>query len=140
MVLQKEATDRKTKATIDNCESRPVDVYFTTFWSSSLNPCQTTNSHGVTFGKVPNFTNNIDTYILWTMATLIFWVEPLWKIICEVPLYTSEWYGWMLVYLSKNCFNYGERRQTKKDPFKFIYINSVERLLEKVPIYNDISS
>ena len=65
MTLQKETTDRKTKAVIDNRENtRPIEVHFNTFWSSSLYPCQTTNSHGVTFDKVPNFTNNIDTYIL----------------------------------------------------------------------------
>lgn len=141
MTLQKETTDRKTKAVIDNRENtRPIEVNFNTFWSSSLYPCQTTNSHGVMFVKVPTFSNNIDTQMIWIVATLIVRVEPLWKIICEVPLYTSEWYGWMLAYLSKNCFNYGERRQGRYDPFKFVYINKVERLLEKVPIFDKVES
>ena len=78
--------------------------------------------------------------MIWIVATLIVRVEPLWKIICKVPLYTSEWYGWMLAYVSKNCFNYGERRQGRHDSFKFVYINKLERLLEKVPIFDKVES
>ena len=77
MTLQKETTDRKTKAVIDNCENtRPIEVHFNTFWSSSLYPCQTTNSHVVMFIKVPTFSNNIDTQMFWIVATLIVRVEP----------------------------------------------------------------
>ena len=56
MELQKEQIiNSKTKAMIDNCETLPVDKHFNAYWSLSLYPCQTTNSHGVMFAKVPFF-------------------------------------------------------------------------------------
>ena len=114
MDLQKETINRKTKAMVDNCETLPIERHFNAYWSLSLYPCQTANSHGVKFAKVPSFSNNVDTCIIWIVASLLLQVEQLWRIICNVPLYTSEWYGWMLVYLTKNCFNYGERRQGRR--------------------------
>ena len=60
-------------------------------------------SYGVIFQTVPLFSSSsVDTSPLWTLATLLSRVEYVWKIICDTDLCTSEWYGWMLVYLEKN--------------------------------------
>ena len=61
--------------------------------------------------------------------------------VCKGPFITSEWHGWMLVYLTNQCFNTASQyRQNRKDPFKYKYISSVERILEKVdhPTYTDL--
>ena len=52
---------------------------------------------------IPNYATifiiKLDTSNLWTLATLVCRIEALWKIICDTDLRTSEWNGWMLVYL-----------------------------------------
>ena len=75
----------------------------------------------------------IPFFNIWTLATILSRVEPLWEIVCNVPLSTSEWHGWLLVYLTRNCFNLAcQNRQGKNDPFRYKYISTVEKILQKV--------
>ena len=79
--------------------------------------------------------------MLWTVAALLSRVEILWRLISnKVTLRTSNWHGWLLVYLYKHCFNESSRRQAKSDPFKMKYMRSIESLLVKVGGQNDLYS
>jgi hypothetical protein len=133
IVLQNEMTDRKISAWLDHRESQPIRFSFKKYWPYVLFPCQTMTSHGVVFPKVPMLTSNdIDTSLIWTVAALLCRVEPLWKIVCQVELRTSNWHGWMLVYLTKHCFNQGSRKQSRNDPFKMKFMNTIIRFRDKV--------
>ena len=90
---------------------------------------------GVAFRKVPNFTPDKAGYTgtVWIIAALISRIESLWSIIGSLEEYrTSMWYGWMLVYLKKHCFSESKRRQAPNDPFKLLYISSVDKLMDKL--------
>lgn len=130
--LQNENTSRIIKALLDHRNTNPVRLSFNKYWSECLYPCQTMTLHGVIFPKLPKFANNnIDTRLIWTVATLLSRVEALWQIVTKVDMKTSQWHGWMLVYLTKHCFNEGGRRQSRVDPFKLSFINTIVRLHEK---------
>ena len=63
-------------------------------------------SYGVIFPKFSLFpSSNEDTGNLWTLVTLLCIVEALCKLICDNDICTSEWRGWILVYLMKYYFN-----------------------------------
>ena len=99
-------------------------------------------TYEVIFPKVPNFCCNVvDRRNIWTLAALLCRIETLWKLTTEVSLYTKKWHGWMLVYLTKQCFNWAEQyQQAKKDPFKYKYISTVQRLVETLtsPDHSDL--
>ena len=139
MIMQREMSDRTTKALVDDREgARPVNVSFSKLWSASLYPCQNMTTHRVIFPKVPNFkSTNTNTQLIWTISGLISRVESLWQVIDKVELKTSQWYGWLMVYLTKQCFDRGGRRQNGKDPFKYKFISTVEKITEKI---NEINS
>jgi hypothetical protein len=145
VILQNENSNRNISAWIDyiNQPERPaIRVSFKKYWSDSLYPCQNMSDYGVRFAKVPILQNrNISTKLTWTVAALLSRVEILWRLISnKIELRTSNWHGWLLVYLFKHCFNESSRRQAKGDPFKIGYIRSIDSFLDKVGGLNDLSS
>jgi hypothetical protein len=73
------------------------------YCSDTLYPCQI-------FSKVPfMISNDTNTSLIWTIAELICRVKKLWKIVTQAELRTSKWHGWMLTYMTKHCFNEGNR-------------------------------
>ena len=90
--------------------------------------------HGVIMNQMPIFTSDsVYTGLTWIVAALLTRVEPLWhEIATNIEFHTSQWHGWMLVYLTKHCFNEGKHRQSKHDPFKLLYMNTIDRFVEKV--------
>ena len=90
-------------------------------------------TYGIIFPQTPPLKHSdIDTSLLWTVSNLLCRVEKLWMIVEKVDLFTSKWHGWMLVFLTKNCFNQGNHRQVKNDPFKYKFISETSRFLEKI--------
>ena len=131
--LQNETACRTIKALLNHRETIPVRLTFNKYWRECIYPCQNMTSHGVTFPKLPKFVNySIDTRLIWTVAALLSRVEALWQVITKVEMKTSQWHGWMLVYLTKHCFNEGMRRQCRADPFKLKFIDTIDRLYEKI--------
>ena len=54
------------------------------------------------FATIPQripYGNIVDTKMIWKIPALLISVETLWKLTEEVELRTSNWYGWLLVYL-----------------------------------------
>ena len=83
--------------------------------------------HGVMFPKVPLlYSSDSNSAMIWAIAALMCRVEAIWKNVCAVELFTSKWHGWMLVYLTRFCFNRGSACQAPNDPFKFTYISTLD--------------
>jgi len=142
ILLQEEMTNKCIKGTLDHrTDSPPVCLNFNKYWPLCLYPCQNTTNYGIIFPKTPNFhSNEVDTRYIWTLATMLIRVESLWQSVCKVPFFTSQWHGWMLVYLTKNCFNYASiHRQAKNDPFKLRYISSAEKIIDKISLLDERS-
>ena len=129
-------TDRRKKVLIDHFENgNDYTISFNKYWSASLYPCQTMSVYGVMFPKLPSFkVSNRNTSTIWAVASLLTRIEILWQLIDGIDkLKSSQWYGWMLVYLMKNCFsNVGDRRQVKLDPFKNKYMRKYEDICKRM--------
>ena len=97
-------------------------------------------NHGVIFTNPPIFDKCGNTRMIWTLSVILVRVEALWKEVgLTNPLRTSDWQGWLLVYLTFQCFNEGQRRQHKNDVFKLEYVSKYESLIEKVQIYEELN-
>ena len=59
-------------------------------------------------------------------------VQELWQCVYECTLYESQWCGWILSYLAKKTINHWNRNSSKSDPFKILYMNTIEKLMDKV--------
>ena len=143
IILQNENNNKSISAWLDHENDIPATkMTFKKYWFDALHPCQNMTEYGVRFAKLPVLTNrNHDTRLIWIVAALLSRIEILWRLISnKVVLRTSNWHGWLLVYLYKHCFNESSRRQAKSDPFKIGYIRSIDSLLIKVGGQNDLSS
>ena len=61
--------------------------------------------------------NTIDTRLVWMVDSLLSRMESLWQLVEKVEMRTSRWDVWMLNFLTKQCFDQGNRRQDKNDVF-----------------------
>ena len=76
--------------------------------------------------------------VLWSTLGLLSCVEVIWDTVCIVPLNTSQWEGWILNYLSKNCFSSQcLRYQNKRDPFKLSKCKTAKQLYQKFDDSNE---
>lgn len=133
MILQNENANQIVSDWIDYDDDRPsVRVSFKKYWSDSLYPCQNMSDYGIRFNKVPILHNRYEnTRLIWKVSVLVSRVESLWRMISNYyELRSSNWHGWMLAFLYKKCFNQGNSRKSKTDPFKSSI--SIERFREKV--------
>ncbi len=133
IILQNENTNRNISAWIDNNnEDRPpIQISFQKYWSNVLYPCQNMSDYGVRFPKVPILLSyDRNTRLIWKVCALISRVETLWKMICNYHEFrSSNWHGWFLTFIYKNCFNEAKRRQWPSDPFK---VKTNAHFIEKV--------
>ena len=112
------------------------------YWPSILYPCQKMNTHGATFISVPSFSSSSRSVsspklcLCWSLSSLLLSCQELWTIISSQPMKTSLWYGWLLVYVTRNSTNLAKgRHANKKEVFKYFkYINTIEKLAEKINI------
>ena len=98
--------------------------------------------HGVKMAEIPIFNSSeVYTGLNWIVAVLMSRVETLWhEIATNIELHTSQWHGWMLVYLTRICFNEGNRRQSPSDPFKQSYMLNIEDFVNKTTIDGNLES
>jgi hypothetical protein len=105
-------------------------------WPSVLYPLQKNNSYGAYIPCVPYCkSNDKSTSMLWVVGTLLTRVEILWQAIIDMNggLHQSKWHGWMLTWLTKQCFmNHSNRMTAKNDPFKYSCIKTYQDMAKKV--------
>lgn len=134
------------KATIDNRgvdnQGNPlpdIQIMYPKYWPSILYPCQKVNTFGARIISNPNFSStkvlSSKLCLCWTLSALLLSCQELWSIISSQQMKTSSWYGWMLVYLTRNCNLGNGRRANKKEVFKYLqYINTIEKFSSKINI------
>jgi hypothetical protein len=112
-----------------NDESRVQFNKFRPIWPRFLYPCQKMDIFGCRFPCVPKLNakqrsdqgrmDNVTTISLWTTLALMTRCQLLWDAVSSANLCISKWEGWMLNFLSQNCFSsLSDRYQNKSDPFK----------------------
>ena len=110
-----------------------IRKYFKKSWPSCIFPCQILNDYGARFPSIPAFNSNVHhTELLWTLSALLTRSETLWQLTVHLELRTSRWHGWLLIYLTKQCFPNIARRQDTKDPFKSNQVRTIPRIMEKI--------
>ena len=124
----------------DREENEPS--YHRTFkkcWPSFIYPCQTMTSYGARFPMIPSIrtrnsdgVSTVESMTLWTVLGLLSRVEKLWALATTYCTRTSQWQGWILVYLSNSCFKNISTIQDKRDPFRKIKVSSALKLINKV--------
>ena len=135
MTLQREVMDEDCEALNDERGENLPDIrkYFKKSWPSCIFPCQILNDYGARFPSIPAFNSNVHhTELLWTLSALLTRSETLWQLTVHLELRTSRWHGWLLIYLTKQCFPNIARRQDTKDPFKSNQVRTIPRIMEKV--------
>ena len=101
-------------------------------WPNVIYPLQKNDKFGAPFPEVPDISSsNYNISMLWAVTALMSRLESLWFTIMNIEeFYQSEWYGWVLTYVSKNCFPQFNRRHEPKDPFKVT--KKIDSLYEKI--------
>jgi hypothetical protein len=83
-------------------------------WPLYLYPCQSMNDYGAMppylpyCGKIIYSTSCGDTdAMLWSLLSLCTQVQEIWQILAQNNEYrTSMWHGWLVMYITKHCFNH----------------------------------
>jgi hypothetical protein len=68
------------------------------------------------------------THLLWLLSSLLLHVEPLWTIIAKGVLRRSEWQGYLLMMLIKQCLSHLNRRAV--GIFRVLNVTESMNLLE----------
>ena len=58
--------------------------------------------------------------------------DIIWQILSKAVINNTNWYGWVLTYITKNCLHLNIR-QNAKDPFKLNHIRTIESIRNKIP-------
>ena len=105
-------------------------------WPSVIYPLQKNDKFGSPFPEIPTMSSSkYNTSMLWAVTALMSRLQSLWfSIINMEEFYQSEWYGWLLTYVSKKCFMHLSRGHETKDPFKYSCINktNADQIYEKI--------
>ena len=141
--------DNKIQVIIDQRPNGEPDqtIQIRPSWPSILYPCQKSNEFGFMFPTIPKMTvnrnsdlNSYSSMRIWQVIAILSRTECLWKIICKIPqFHRSKWHGWLLTYISHQCFPFAKSRQDSKDPFKKQYIGKVADIINKTNVTSDMS-
>jgi predicted GIY-YIG superfamily endonuclease len=96
-------------------------IHFQPAWPSAILFVHPVDSWGAAFPPLPNMKDkNHDTRSMWVVAAILTRVPRLWKSIAENVSNTTNWYGWLLKYVSQHCFPNTSigKQATKSNPFK----------------------
>jgi len=107
--------------------------------------CQTMNSHGAMPPMIPAMRRqkHAHTEILWMLVAMFSQVEVLWQCLAKSKeLYTSDWKGWILHFITYHCFNNHKPRADTKSPFLTSHLSSVSKFIDifAATIPNDMDS
>lgn len=124
----------------NNDEPLPdITVRYSKYFPSVLYPCQKLNKHGAMFETVPSFSSTKvareKLCLCWLLSSLLISSQELWSIISKSSLSTSSWYGWFLVYLTKNTNLSRGKKQNYREVFKYSrYMNTIDKFADNILI------
>ena len=129
-----EDTRDKTVSVIqlDENNRNGVTVKYRRYIPLHIYPCQKLTTFGAQVAVIPQYYGKIENRLIWQLSSILTQVEPIWQHFLKSIRTSEDWFGWLLVYLTKNCFP-SQQRQAKKDPFKFTYISNIENIQSKLP-------
>ena len=89
-------------------------LFMTPQYPSILYPLQQYNDHGAIPYMIPLLSSsNINIFLLWMLCGMLTRIEKIWKMISNIKLCQSKWYGWVLTYLSNEYFTHINTRIKK---------------------------
>ena len=135
IAYQRAARDHSCTVIIRNDQNNiNREVTFRKIWNDFLYPCQKVTAYGAQFVTIPAFRSKvgIDTMLIWKISVLLTQVDVIWKRVVQAVRDDVSWHGWLLVYLTKNCFSIN-RKQDRRDPFKNSQMSSIEKVVSKLP-------
>ena len=95
------------------------------------------NKYGAQFPIIPYLRkNNIKTENLWTLLSMMIYVKEMWQVIDEKEKNVKEWDGWFLTFVSKECFKEYNVKSDRLCPFRYSYIDSLTKFLNKMESLN----
>ena len=137
---QRENSNPFVKIIIDDREDRSgnalpdIVVKNKIYWPPSLYPCQKMTKWGAYIPVCPTVRSRTrDSRHVWIVMHVILGIEDVYMNIRKGELRKSDWKGWLLVYLTKNCYTNNMKRQGRGDVFKWRYINTVDDIISKFP-------
>eukprot|EP00957_Ditylum_brightwellii_P093204 7096894-Ditylum_brightwellii.AAC.1 len=108
-MIQQDVEGSKIRATLNQDNAQDTIVTFIKYWTSVLYPVQKMTSHGAYFEAVPpvksSGSKSAKSILIWSLFCMLTRVEKVWQLLEKVDMRTSDWHGWVLVYLAKNYFN-----------------------------------
>ena len=102
---------------------------FKIFWPLDIYPCQKIGFFGAKMYTVPYFQVR-GSQMIWVVSSLILHVEPLWNIISKSEMQRSEWQGYTMMYLTKHCLPFLNRRSV--GIFKVLSITKLANIFESL--------
>ena len=136
--MKREGRNRECDVTIDDDENEgvllpPYTRKFKRIWPLYLYPLQTMDCYGAKMHNFPSFNRVNEGKLCWIAASILLTVEPVWTLVAQMDLRSSECFGYLLVYLTKECVPYLDRRVVGK----FKKLNNTE-LVNKVNQHGNI--
>ena len=137
--------DEFSTAIIDDRENNAPEytLKFKKVWPVCLYPCQKTDCFGAIFCTLPNMTlrrthpaGPRGSINIWKIITLLSSIQDLWDVVNTVEFRRSKWHGWLLTYISNTCFPSIHRRSSRKNPYSFQQISSIEKIVNKTGFTN----
>ena len=90
------------------------------------------NNFGAQFPIIGTFGNyEYSTRMFWLLSRVLVSVKELWKVLDEIPKNVKIWHGWIMTFLTRECFKDISIRSSSCSPFKYSQINSYEKLIKK---------
>ena len=117
--MKREGRNRECDVTIDDDENEgvllpPYTRKFKRIWPLYLYPLQTMDCYGAKMHNFPSFHRVNEGKLCWIAASILLTVEPVWTLVAQMDLRSSECFGYLLVYLTKERVPYLDRQMVGK--------------------------
>ena len=132
--FQQDALDRTISIRIPSLHYTEDDVVLkiSRYWPKVLYPCHQTSLHGCKVELVPIFSGGQLNKHLWQIVSIVTQVEEVWYLCTTCVTHSTDWLGWILVYITKKILHL-KNRQHAKDPFKAVQVGNINQIRNKIP-------
>ena len=134
IAFQQDALDRTISITIPShyYTEDAVVLKISRYWPKVLYPCHPTSLQGCQVELVPIFSGGQINKKLWQIVAIITQVEEVWYLCTKCVTRSTDWLGWILVYVTKKILHV-KIRQHSKDPFKAVEVGNINKIRNKLP-------
>ena len=72
--------------------------------------------------------------MLWVLTGILSCVKEVWVHVTKLQMRQSYWHGWLLTFITNKCLPQFSTRASNGYPFRMLYMQNIQRLIEKVVI------